>query len=60
MTAKILSKLYIQIQHMLDNTFAYQFQLEHLDYKETAYSQELSDNVISTVENKFNISLLNG
>lgn len=55
---QILSKLYIQIQHMLDNTFAYQFQLEHLDYKETAYSQELSDNVISTVENKFNISLL--
>ena len=55
---QILSKLYMQIQHMLDNTFAYHFQLEHLDYKETAYSQELSDNVISTVENKFNVSLL--
>lgn len=56
---QILSKLYFQIQHMLDNTFAYNFQLEQLDYKETAYSQELSDNVISTVENKFNVSLLN-
>lgn len=56
---QILSNLYIRIQHMLDNTFSYNFQLENLDYKETSYSQELSDNIISTVEKKFNVHLLN-
>lgn len=56
---QLLSKLYIQIQHMLDHTFAYHFQLDDLNYKETAYSQQLADNVISTVEKKFDVSLLN-
>lgn len=55
---QLLSLLYKKIQEMLDNTFAYNFSLDDISFKESPYSQEIADNIIAIIENKFQIHLL--
>lgn len=55
---QLMSLLYKKIQNMLDNTFAYNFSLDDLSYKESTQSMEVSNNIIAIIENKFQIHML--